>query len=259
MANKKYDNSFLKKKEFGSFVKGFKKAADIIRMEKPDYIFAPIVGAVSFIDILSIMDNRFPLDSVYYLPNSSRFENRDELTSRWYSNFYKQNEIGEKMKIICIDEVLSGSSTVNGYKQFKKSIEERAKEKAKGMTDEIKAMEYNKMKLQKDVNYKILGIAEKGHVRNPKYSNLVNKKIIYPIEFDEVYTIDNIDLNPIRLKPGNRHKGRLSYLPEIEDFDITPKYMGFLQSIASYVGVDPINVSPKNVSRIEEGLKMASK
>ena len=263
MSKKKHEtnslNSLKQYNGFESFVKGFKKAADIIRMEKPDYIFAPIVGAVAFIDILSIIDKHFPLDTVQYLPNSSRFENRDELTAKWYSNFYKANEINEHMKIICIDEVLSGSSTVNGYKQFKKSIDERAMEKSKGMADEIKSFEYNKMKLQKNIDYKILGIAERGHERNPRYTNLVNNKIIYPIEFEDVYTIDDINLNPIRLKPGNMHNNRLSYLPEIQTFDVTHQYMDFLRSIASYTGVDPSNVSPKNFSKIEDGLKLATK
>jgi len=248
----------LKYASFVDFVKKFKKASDIIRMEKPEYIIAPILGAVPFIDILSIIDKHFPLESVHYLPNSSRFANRDELTLKWYSNFYKKNEINEPMKIICLDEVLSGSSAVNGYKQFKRSIEERTKEKAKGVSNELEARKYYRQKLNKNISYRSIGFAEKDYRRNPVFSNLVNKKKVYVLEFDEIPTIDNMALNPVHLKPLKKHEnGKITYLPEIESFEVTPEYMNFLQNIATYIGVDPKTVSPINFSRIEEGLKQA--
>src|SRR3989344_9238941 len=109
-----------------SIVEGFKKVSDIIKMKGPDYILAPVIGAVPFVDILKIIDRKFPLENIVYLPNSSRFSNRDELVSRWYKNFYKKKDVGDEMKILCLDEVLSGSSAVNSYINFRKSIQERA-------------------------------------------------------------------------------------------------------------------------------------
>ena len=67
--------------EFEEFAKGIKKASDILRSKKPDYILAPVVGAVPFVDLFYIADRHFNLDAVEYPPNSSRFLNRRELMS----------------------------------------------------------------------------------------------------------------------------------------------------------------------------------
>lgn len=248
-----------RKEDLVSIVKGFKKASVIINMEKPDYIFAPIIGAVPFVDILSIVDKNFRKNSIVYLPNSSRFANRNELMSTWYKNFFEKNDIGEPMKIICLDEVLTGSSAVKGYIQFKLSLQERAKQKAKGMKDELKAESHYLKDLQKRITYKILGLAEKGYVTEHSFNKLVNKKIVHLIRFDNIPTIDNICLNPVRLKKGNpRPNGRITYLPEIERFEVTPSYMDFLRDIAIYVGTDPTKINYQaNYEKIREGLAMA--
>lgn len=258
----KNDNEYMKNVydlNISEFVKGFKKASDIIRSEKPDYIFAPVIGAVPFVDILKIVDRNFQLDNVTYLPNSSRFENREELMKTWYKNFYETNDTGNKMKIICLDEVLSGSSATAGYKQFEKSLENRARTKAKGFDDEFSAYEKFKIDLRKKIKYKMVGFSERGHTRNPAFNRLKNQKIIYTIDLDNIPTIDNVSLNPIRLKELKRRNGRAIYSPEIESFDITSEYMEFLRCIAQYVGVEPSNVSPVNLSRIELDLKKSIK
>jgi len=235
--------------------KKFKKASDIIRSESPDFIFAPVTGSTPFIDILHIIDRHFPLEIVEYLPNSSRFDNREELMKKWYHNFYEENEIGEKIKILSIDEVLSGSSAVKGFKEFKKSIEERAKEKAKGLSDEISAIEQYKSRLNKNIKYKIIGMAERG-AKEYSFRKLMNNKLVHLINFDVIPTIDNISLNPIRLKIScKKTDGRLSYLPEIESFEITGEYLNLLREIGKYVGADPNKINPVNLSKIEGGLK----
>jgi hypothetical protein len=238
------------------FVKGFKRISDMVRMENPDYIFAPVVGAVPFIDILHIVDRHFPIDSVTYLPNSSRFENRDELMDRWYHNFYKENETGDKIKIVCLDEVLSGSSAVKGYKQFRKSLDDRSKEKAKGLNNEVEVIQNYRRKLEKNISYKIIGIQEKGKILSPSFRKLLNSKLVHLVSFDNVPTIDNVSLNPIRLKvKGKNIQGRTNYLAEIDSFDITPDYLNFLREIACYAGYDPSNISPINLSKIDQDIR----
>jgi len=242
-----------------SLVKGFKRAANIINMEKPDFIFAPIIGAVPFVDILSIVDRHFKRYTVLYLPNSSRFPNRDELMAEWYRKFYEENDIGEPMKILCLDEVLSGSSAVKGYVQFKKSLQERAKEKAKGAQDELKAEKYYLRDLNKRITYKILGLIEKGHELHHPFKKLINQKKVHKVYFEVIPTIDNINLNPIRLKVKENSNGRTIYLPEIERFEITPEYMDFLKDIATFVGVDPTTIDYQSrFEKIREGLAMAT-
>lgn len=245
-------------KEVEGIANGFAKVAELVRMQGPDHIFAPVIGAVPFIDILYIVDRHFPLHLVCYLPNSSRFANRNKLMSNWYSNFYKSNETGDKLKIVCLDEVLSGASAVNGYNQFRKSLDERAKEKARGMDDEAQMFTLQKRKLNKNLDYRIVGIMETGHTLNPVFKKLVTRGLVHTFPFTKVLTIDNVSLNIVRLKQGsNLPNGRASYLPEIERFEVSPDYLNFLKGIAEFVGVDPSRVGPVNLSKIEEDLKLA--
>ena len=246
--------------DFGSLTKGFKKASDIIRMEKPNYILAPVSGSVPFIDMLNLVDRHFNLDAVMYIPNSSRFSNREELMSNWYTNFYGINQTNEPLKFMCVDEVLSGSSAVVGYKQFQKSIESLAKRKAEGLNGGYEDFERFRRKLNKQISYKILGFAEKNYRRNPEFTRIENDDLVHLIEFDDIPTIDNVALNPIRFdidKSTARSNGRAVYLPNIDKFEITNQYMAFLEGFASYCGVDPSRVSPINLAKIESGLNLA--
>ncbi len=240
-----------------NLVKGFKKASDIIHMEKPDVVFAPVVGAVPFIDILKIVDRKFPLEIVEYPPNSSRFRKRDELMSRWYDNFFEEYETDEELKIICLDEVLSGASAVKGYRQFRKSLEQRALKKSERTGG---TFEDYRRQLAKHLSYKIIGFAEKGHHRNNTLNRLANKGHVHLINFEYMPTIDNVLLNYVRLKPaGKNTQGRMDYLPEVQKFDVTMKYIDFLKDIATYVGADPDKVGPVNLSKIQNSLSRAKK
>jgi len=237
------------------FTKKLKKASSLIRMISPDYIFAPVAGAVPLVDMLYIVDRKFPLNDVEYLPNSSRFRNRTELMERWYKNFYKEKNISSKTKIICLDEVLSGSSSVVGYRQFLNSINNLAKEKSREFTNEVEAYDYHLKRLRKNIDYKIVGFSEQGYDRNPSFRKLITKGIARTVDFKEIPTIDNVAMNTIRFKEdGKNIQGRVVYSPEVERFDITPQYLNLLQSIASHVGADPRNVSPTNFSKIQEGM-----
>lgn len=237
--NKQYN-----KEEFEKFAIGLKKISDILRSEKPDFVFAPVVGSVPLIDLISISDRHFNLDSVEYPPNSSRFLKREDIMSKWYSKFLKENYYGEPIKIICIDEIISGSSAIKGYKEFQKAI--------------IKFKQEENENLERKVKYNILGPAElpKNKKRNHGITRLVNKKIAKIIEVGKIITSDNPDLNYIRLKSGGFNaQGREIYLPEIEFFKVSPEYITLLQNFASYMGADPKNVSANNLSRIKESLE----
>ncbi|MCX8194446.1 MAG: hypothetical protein N3G19_03785, partial [Candidatus Pacearchaeota archaeon] len=98
--------------EFESFIKGMKRLSTFLQSQKPDYIFAPVVGAVPLIDVLCILDKHLPLEIVEYPPNSSRIKNREELMQRWYKNFLERNYTKEPMKICTIEEIISGASAL---------------------------------------------------------------------------------------------------------------------------------------------------
>ena len=235
--------------EFDCFMKSMKKASDYLRSKKPDVIFAPLLGSVPLIDILSIIDRHFPFDSVEYPPNSSRFINREEIIDKWFSNFLNCNlnyydKIEFPMSIVCIDEVISGSSATKGYKEFHKVLHRFDKEK--------------RNLLEKKINYKILGIGEqpRNGKRNRGFLKLVNKEKAKVFETNRIITADNIDLNPVRLKLGETNKqGKQTYLPEIASINYTPDYLNLLYNTAIHFGTDPDKVTPVNLLKIQRSLE----
>lgn len=229
--------------EFESFMKSMKGMSDMLRSEKPDYIFAPVLGSIPLVDVLSIIDRRFPLESVEYPPNSSRFLNREELIDKWYYNFLDANFTGKKMSIACVDEVISGSSATKGYREFEKVLYNFGRERGEP--------------LERKVRYKVFGIGEQPNgKRNRGFTKLVNSKKAKVFESGKIITADNSFLNPIRLKKGELNaQGRQTYLPEIEFVSYPQEYLSLLYNVATHVGVDPDQVSPKNIMKMQESLE----
>lgn len=230
--------------ELESFMHAMKRISDVLRSKKPNFVFAPIVGSVPLIDVLSLIDRHFPLESVEYPPNSSRFLNREEMMQKWYGNFLKTNYAGEPMSVACIDEVISGSSAVKGRVEFLRALNKLGQETGQ--------------RLDRKISYGILGIGEqpKNGKRNHGFSRLVNSGVATVFEAEKVITADNRDLNPIRLKKGeiNRQR-RQTYLPQIESINYGEQYLGFLHSVATYSGVDPDKVTPANLLKIQTSLE----
>ena len=229
--------------EFESFMKAMKGMSDMLRSEKPDYIFAPVLGSVPLVDVLSIIDRHFPLENVEYPPNSSRFLNREELIDKWYSNFLNANFTGRKMSIACVDEVISGSSATKGYKEFEKVLYNLGRERGES--------------LERKINYKVFGVGERPNgKRNRGFTKLVNRKQAKVFETKKIITADNSLLNPIRLKKGEFNpQGRQTYLPEIEFVSYPQEYLSLLYNVATHLGVDPDQVSPKNIVKMQESLE----
>ncbi len=241
-------------KELEEFVKGMKKISRIIHSKKPDFIFAPITGAVPFIDVLNIVDRYFPLNSVEYPPNSSRFFDRNNLLYGWNKNFLEENYFGERIKIVSLDEVLSGSSASAGYNQFRRAIDSLIMERAGSSLEREDSHTHHLKKINKDIGYEILGIAERRR-RNHNFSRLLNQKKAHLVEVPLIIPLDDVALNTVRLKVDeNACERRQRYLPQIAKFETTPEYLSFLQDVASFVGVDPSTVGPVNFGRISESL-----
>jgi hypothetical protein len=190
------------------------------------------------------MDRHFPLERVEYPPNSSRFLNREEMMQRWYTNFLNANYHGEPLSVTCIDEVISGSSAVKGNMEFRRALH--------GFETGLGA------RLSKKIKYSILGIGEKpkSGKRNHGFARLLNSGVASIFETEKIITADNRDLNPIRLKQGEINKQhRQTYLPEIESVNYGEQYLGFLHNVATYCGVDPDQVSPANLLKIQRSLE----
>lgn len=239
-----------------SFVKGFIKASKVLRSEKPDFLLAPITGAVPFIDTLALVDRKFHFDSVQYVPSTSKFDNLLELMEDWYTNFLESKYRGERIKIATVDEVVSGSSAVRAFDAFEKGKDNLAKILAREIGNkDTKSYEKFKKDLNKRLVYLSLGIFEQernGAGSNRRYQRLISQKKIKQIPVKKIVTMDYPPLCPLKLKPSHKSKDqkRSFYKPEIGSFEVSGEYIGFLRDVARYVGVDPESVSPVNVSRM---------
>ncbi|MEM3405444.1 MAG: hypothetical protein QW117_00505 [Candidatus Pacearchaeota archaeon] len=232
------------REEFESFAKGIKKIIDIVKSKKPTYIFAPLIGSIPLVDLMCIADRHFPSEILEYPPNSSRFKDREKILDKWYRNFLKYNYNGEKIKIVCIDEVVSGSSAVKGYNQFKKSLFDYGKE--------------IKERLDKKIDYEIVGIGEfpTDNKRNPAFKRLIRDKKANVIEVKRIITSDNIYFNPIRFEIEKiKESGRYIFKPKIERFEFSEEYLNLMREFAEYCGVDPNSIKIKNTLKIKESLE----
>jgi hypothetical protein len=228
--------------ELESFVKGIKALSLTVRSEGPTFVFAPLTGSIPLIDAAWTVDRKFPVDIVECPPNSSRFENRDELMRTWYSNFLDANYIGHPMKIVCVDEVISGSSALKGYAEFHRALEEFAKKR-------------DDPRIRRKIDYKIAAVGEKPDSgrRNGGLTSLRRTGELKILEVDRILTCDNPDMNPVQLKTTTE-SGRISYLPEVAQFVATSAYLRLLSDLAKHVGRDPASVNMQNMGKIQESV-----
>lgn len=246
--------------ELESFVNAFKKASDIIRSENPDYVVAPMIGAIPFIDILNVVDRKFDNDRVEYMPASSRFANLDGVMHTWLLNFLRKNYHGNDLKLLSIDEVVSGSSAVRGYNQLEDALTGLADERVKGLESEDVVRDSQRMKdyLKKKIKYKVIGIVEprSNKAPNKTYSKLVRKGVVKPLNVERIITMDDNDFCPLQLEVDRKtEEGRLLYKPEIKSVNYSTKYINLLKDIATLIGADPEKINPVNVGKLSEFAK----
>lgn len=241
-------------KDLESFVDGFIRASNILRSEKPNYLLAPITGAIPFVDALSIVDRRFDYNSVQYVPSTSKFNNLIDLMAGWYTGFLESVYKEEPMKIVSIDEVVGGSSVVRSFDAFKKAVSNTAKRTTKEINGGAEDLKQLVKDINKNIKYLSIGIVAEDKCKtreNKEYQRLLSKHKVIEVPVDRIITMDHEPLCPLKFKFSHKNgKERSLFKPEIESFEVSPEYIQFLQDVARYVGVDPSTVSPVNVSKI---------
>ena len=110
------------------FVKGLGEASEIIVDKNPDYFIAPMMGAVPFIDVMHILNDDFEVSKVHYMPASSHVVDAKRVIGNWMDNFLDQNvTIDSSVKLMGIDEVVSGSSATRVYRAVNQAINRKRK------------------------------------------------------------------------------------------------------------------------------------
>lgn len=234
------------REELESFVKGLKKAATVIRSRSPDIVLAPMRGSIPFIDIIALVDRKFDYSSVYYPPTSSCFDNVNDVTQAWFMNMLGEQQLEEKLAIVALEEVVSGSSVIRGYNNFLTSLKRIAEGHYESFADQRRMLS----SLKRNLDYHVVGIAQ--HAPRAKaYDDLKRDKKVTEIPVDSIITMDELALNPARYEQANTGQdGRLLFNPRVVSFDVTEEYMGLLKDTARLVGADPSKVQPVNMARI---------
>lgn len=112
-----------------SFANGMKEASEIISDENPDFVIAPMMGSVSFIDAMNASDINFNPNLVFYMPASSHVPFINNVMKDWMSNFLSTYaSADEKIKILTIDEVVSGGSATRVNSAVQNAVSKRIKE-----------------------------------------------------------------------------------------------------------------------------------
>jgi hypothetical protein len=111
---------FMDKDGLKSYVDAMRQAGDIFVKRKPDYILAPMLGSVPFIDAMHIVNPDFDPSKVVYMPASSRILDVNKVIEGWYFNFLrdKASSIEGFPTIMGIDEVVSGASVIRCIKHI---------------------------------------------------------------------------------------------------------------------------------------------
>lgn len=114
--------------------------------------------------------------------------------------------------------------------------------------------------LSNQLNYKTVGIEDskkKGN-RHAEYNELKEEGRVIPVEVAKILTMDKPIYCTARYRELGVPKGKEGYVkfsPIVKDFVITPEYMNFLRNLATYVGKDPKEVHPINMSSILDSSK----
>jgi len=229
-----------------NFVNGMIELGSKIRDFEPDHIIAPMMGAVPFIDVLNIVDEDFENEKVVYMPASNKIKQVKRVIRDWMNNFLEEVYDPETgVKLVALDEVVSGNSMIRSNKQAQASIHSLLFRKAKeyGVTKEELASPI----------YFPFGVIDqhlsekRGKVK--EWQKLVDEQRTDSVTVDRIVTMDRPDFFPVTYKRKDGGS-KPTFYPVVEGFNVSPIYINFLQTVANIVGKDPEAVSLQNMSKI---------
>jgi len=122
-----------------SYVCAMRKASEQIKRENPDFLVAPMLGSVPFIDTLAIVDDEFNSARVVYMPASSRIDNVNHVMESWFYNFL--NDVVKSPSkfptILGIDEVVSGQSVTRCFKMIDSASQKKRKDIRQNLVERL--------------------------------------------------------------------------------------------------------------------------
>lgn len=116
-------------KVLASYVDAMIAASATINHEDPDFVVAPMLGSIPFIDAMAIVDSNFDPARVVYMPASSRIDDVNTVIRDWYFNFLEAHVKSPDFfpRVVGIDEVVSGSSVMRCLKNIDQAVDMKKK------------------------------------------------------------------------------------------------------------------------------------
>ena len=250
------------------FVRGMRELGQKLKKSEPDFIIAPMVGAIPFIDVLCIVDDGFENDKISYMPASNKIKNVKAVIRDWTKNFLEENyNSGELIKIAGLDEVITGNSLVRSYKQINAAIQDQANKEmykvifnAKANDQEIEISDKEKQKIRERfaslVEYRPFGVVDvglrkaKGIDFNLEFQKLISQGKTDLVQVTCIPTMDRPEFFPATYRRVSDGQGKHDFYPTLEGFNVSVEYIHFLQTVAGIVGKDPEKVTFQNMSKI---------
>ncbi len=245
-------------KSLDSFVQGMIEVDYEINKYNPDHIFVPLMGSAPFIDCLNIFDDDFDNEIIEYIPASSKLKDMKSVLRTWFKNFLKENYF-PKMKVLSIDEVISGNSLQRVYKQFLNGKRDFFEERSIKYFNELNQNYIDKE--SENITYKSIGVVDstlqkKKGKQNKKYQKLREKGVVIPVRVKRIITMDRPEFIIAKYKTEKINgSGKRVFYPEIDSFEVSPQYMNFLKEFASLIGKDPNQVTVRNIGKIMDSNK----
>lgn len=134
-----------RKKNLTSYVDAMNEASTLIVDENPDFIIAPMLGSVPFIDAMTIVNPDFDPSKVVYMPASSKIEDVNRIISEWYFNFLEDSVDSPSYfpKILGIDEVVSGGSVTRCLHQIDIASNKKKKKEIQSIIGRLHSQDKN--------------------------------------------------------------------------------------------------------------------
>lgn len=115
--------------------------------------------------------------------------------------------------------------------------------------------------LEEGLVYKTIGIEDSKYPdRHKEYEGMKEDGRVIPVGVRTIISMDQPDFYPPRFKElEDLDHPYLKFSPLVKNFQVTPRYLQFLGSIANVVGKNPSGVNPVNMHQILDSRKYLSR
>ena len=233
----------IESKLMDNFASAIRKLSEKIIEENPDLIIYSLRGAVPIADFLRIVNPTIATFQSEYMPASSSISETDFLIKEWIKNALIEYVVrGENLKVVSIDEIMSGHSVSRVLRGMKHGRSEFRIETA---------IEQH----ESDIDFKSLGLLDLRHKKSGKeylkpYLKLLKESMVFPIEVDQNIVMDHPKFNPLILEKNEDDP--LHYLPTFKSYEMTPEYLDLLKAFSLSLGQELSIVCLQNPEAIRK-------